>query len=342
MSSGQTASAFQTVNAGRVTTIANLLQAVIHDWRVSGFRWSLRSLAPRELRRVNGVNFAAETFSCPQGKRRKTDSCTDCRLLQSRRFAVTRFDPPGRISALKTEGERALPASLNLRLWRRRLDYCCLAVETFSCPEGKRRKADSCTDCKHRLLQSSRFTVTRYDPPGDFLTTAVWQVRCSRYDPLGRIPALTLMESASLALDAASLEALRRRCEEFGGASSHVLTTAVRYDPPGRISALRLMARATGVKKKMLRVRRREMRMRKRRSVQSRRRWSRPRGGFSPVPRKVKELRILDTEQDYFLRGMKEPMYIRAHHSSLNRDGGRHRLPDTFDPVLTSHFKEAT
>ncbi|KAI8505585.1 ATP-dependent RNA helicase tdrd9 [Branchiostoma belcheri] len=38
------------------------------------------------------------------------------------------------------------------------------------------------------------------------------------------------------------------------------------------------------------------------------------------------------------LRGVKD---IRAHHPSLNRDGGQHRLPDTFDPVLTSHFKEA-
>ncbi|KAI8519233.1 hypothetical protein Bbelb_024900 [Branchiostoma belcheri] len=55
-------------------------------------------------------------------------------------------------------------------------------------------------------------------------------------------------------------------------------------------------------------------------------------------------VRILDTDQDYFLRGVKEAiyMYIRAHHPTLNRDGGRHRLPDIFDPVLTSHFKEAT
>ncbi|KAI8498287.1 hypothetical protein Bbelb_242310 [Branchiostoma belcheri] len=53
-------------------------------------------------------------------------------------------------------------------------------------------------------------------------------------------------------------------------------------------------------------------------------------------------VRILDTEQDYFLRGVKEAIYIRAHHTTLNRDGGRHRLPDTFNPVLTSQFKEAT
>ncbi|KAI8502346.1 hypothetical protein Bbelb_199340 [Branchiostoma belcheri] len=36
-------------------------------------------------------------------------------------------------------------------------------------------------------------------------------------------------------------------------------------------------------------------------------------------------------EQDYFLRGAKEAIYIRAHHPSLIRDGGRHRLPDSFD-----------
>ncbi|KAI8518005.1 hypothetical protein Bbelb_040220 [Branchiostoma belcheri] len=53
-------------------------------------------------------------------------------------------------------------------------------------------------------------------------------------------------------------------------------------------------------------------------------------------------VKVLHSEQDYFLRGVKEAIYIRAHHPTLNRDGGRHRLPDTFDPVLTSHFKEAT
>ncbi|KAI8513697.1 hypothetical protein Bbelb_080210 [Branchiostoma belcheri] len=53
-------------------------------------------------------------------------------------------------------------------------------------------------------------------------------------------------------------------------------------------------------------------------------------------------VRILDTEQDYFLKGVNEAIYIRAHHPTLNRDVGRHRLQDTFDPVLTSHFKEAT
>ncbi|KAI8479293.1 Hemicentin-1, partial [Branchiostoma belcheri] len=42
------------------------------------------------------------------------------------------------------------------------------------------------------------------------------------------------------------------------------------------------------------------------------------------------------TEQDYFVRGVKEAVYIRAHQPSLNRDGGRYRLPATFDALLTS------
>ncbi|KAI8514180.1 hypothetical protein Bbelb_085040 [Branchiostoma belcheri] len=47
------------------------------------------------------------------------------------------------------------------------------------------------------------------------------------------------------------------------------------------------------------------------------------------------KVRILDTEQDYFVRGVKEAVYIRAQ-PSLNRDGGRYRLPATFDALLTS------
>ncbi|KAI8521389.1 hypothetical protein Bbelb_011430 [Branchiostoma belcheri] len=48
------------------------------------------------------------------------------------------------------------------------------------------------------------------------------------------------------------------------------------------------------------------------------------------------KVRILDTEQDYFVRGVKEAVYIRAHQPSLSRDGGRYRLPATFDALLTS------
>ncbi|KAI8511813.1 hypothetical protein Bbelb_109130 [Branchiostoma belcheri] len=51
---------------------------------------------------------------------------------------------------------------------------------------------------------------------------------------------------------------------------------------------------------------------------------------------------ILDTERDYFARGVKEAIYIRAHQPSLNRDGGRYRLPTNFDPVLTSHVGKTT
>ncbi|KAI8490958.1 hypothetical protein Bbelb_313770 [Branchiostoma belcheri] len=48
------------------------------------------------------------------------------------------------------------------------------------------------------------------------------------------------------------------------------------------------------------------------------------------------KVRILDTEKDYFVRGVKEAIYIRAHQPSLNRDGGRYRLPATIDALLTS------
>ncbi|KAI8510545.1 hypothetical protein Bbelb_114610, partial [Branchiostoma belcheri] len=51
-------------------------------------------------------------------------------------------------------------------------------------------------------------------------------------------------------------------------------------------------------------------------------------------------VRILDTEQDYFKRGIKEATYIRALQPSLNRDGGRYRLQTTFEPLLTSHKLE--
>ena len=48
------------------------------------------------------------------------------------------------------------------------------------------------------------------------------------------------------------------------------------------------------------------------------------------------KVRILDTEQDYFVRGVKEAIYIRANKPSLNRDGGRFRLSGAFDALLTS------
>ncbi|KAI8494553.1 Serine/threonine-protein phosphatase 2A regulatory subunit B'' subunit alpha, partial [Branchiostoma belcheri] len=53
-------------------------------------------------------------------------------------------------------------------------------------------------------------------------------------------------------------------------------------------------------------------------------------------------VRILDTEQDYFKRGIKEAIYIRALQPSLNLDGGRYRLQTTVDPLLTSHVGKIT
>ncbi|KAI8516616.1 hypothetical protein Bbelb_051970 [Branchiostoma belcheri] len=49
------------------------------------------------------------------------------------------------------------------------------------------------------------------------------------------------------------------------------------------------------------------------------------------------KVRILDSEPDFFARGFKETICIRALQPSLNRDGGRHRLSATYDPLLTSH-----
>ncbi|XP_077986089.1 uncharacterized protein LOC144440576 [Glandiceps talaboti] len=43
----------------------------------------------------------------------------------------------------------------------------------------------------------------------------------------------------------------------------------------------------------------------------------------------INEVKILDTETRYFERGVKEAIYIRALKPSLNRDGGRYKLPGT-------------
>ncbi|KAI8495108.1 hypothetical protein Bbelb_270940 [Branchiostoma belcheri] len=47
------------------------------------------------------------------------------------------------------------------------------------------------------------------------------------------------------------------------------------------------------------------------------------------------KVKILDTKPDFFARGIKEAIYIRALQPSLNRDGGSHRLSATYDPLLT-------
>ena len=47
---------------------------------------------------------------------------------------------------------------------------------------------------------------------------------------------------------------------------------------------------------------------------------------------------VLDKEPRYFERGVKEAIYIRAYKPSLNKDGGRYKLPDVYDPVIDRHF----
>ena len=50
----------------------------------------------------------------------------------------------------------------------------------------------------------------------------------------------------------------------------------------------------------------------------------------------LEEVKILDREPRWFERGVKEAIYIRVNQPTLNRDGGRYKLPNAYDPVLTS------
>ncbi|KAI8493622.1 hypothetical protein Bbelb_285430 [Branchiostoma belcheri] len=54
------------------------------------------------------------------------------------------------------------------------------------------------------------------------------------------------------------------------------------------------------------------------------------------------KIKILDSEPDFFARGVKEAVYIRANRPTLNRDGGRHRLSDTYDPLLQARVSDVT
>jgi len=49
-------------------------------------------------------------------------------------------------------------------------------------------------------------------------------------------------------------------------------------------------------------------------------------------------VQILDRDPRWFERGVEEAIYIRANQPSLNKDGGRYRLPKGYDPSLTSRF----
>ena len=50
----------------------------------------------------------------------------------------------------------------------------------------------------------------------------------------------------------------------------------------------------------------------------------------------LEKVKILDREQRWFERGVKEAIYIRINQPTLNKDGGRYKLPNAYDPVLTS------
>ena len=51
----------------------------------------------------------------------------------------------------------------------------------------------------------------------------------------------------------------------------------------------------------------------------------------------IEEAKILTVEPKWFGRGVKEAIYIRALHPSLNRDGGRYYLPPVYNNVITRH-----
>jgi len=52
----------------------------------------------------------------------------------------------------------------------------------------------------------------------------------------------------------------------------------------------------------------------------------------------LEQVQILDREPRYFERGVKEAIYIKANRPSLNKDGGRYKLPDVYDPIISQHL----
>jgi len=52
--------------------------------------------------------------------------------------------------------------------------------------------------------------------------------------------------------------------------------------------------------------------------------------------------RILDTENRWFERGVKEAIYIKANQPSLNKDGGRFKLSGVYETVIRSKVKKIT
>ena len=54
----------------------------------------------------------------------------------------------------------------------------------------------------------------------------------------------------------------------------------------------------------------------------------------------LESVKILDREPKYFERGVKEAIYIRMNQPSLNKDGGRYKLPKVYDPLLKSRVEK--
>ncbi|KAJ8036598.1 hypothetical protein HOLleu_20618 [Holothuria leucospilota] len=54
------------------------------------------------------------------------------------------------------------------------------------------------------------------------------------------------------------------------------------------------------------------------------------------------EVKILEREPYYFKRGVKEAIHIRVNKPSLNRNGGRYKLPRVYDPLLESQVRKVT
>ena len=52
----------------------------------------------------------------------------------------------------------------------------------------------------------------------------------------------------------------------------------------------------------------------------------------------IEEAKILTVEPKWFQRGVKEAIYIRTLHPSLNRDGGRYNLPPVYNNMITRHI----
>ena len=50
----------------------------------------------------------------------------------------------------------------------------------------------------------------------------------------------------------------------------------------------------------------------------------------------LEKVKILDRKPRWFERGVKEVIYIRINQLTLNKDGGRYKLPNVYDPFLTS------